>query len=158
MYTDNDNDGYAVNSTISIVCTDGFCSLAIPIFYDGIDDCDDNNTGIHPGAHQEVCNGIDEDCDGIADDGISCNFITYYVNSILVYPFKNKNSVPQNLSCRVQVGLMHFNNLRDALAMAVYGDTIKSSPGIYYLMKILGYTDNVRDSSFIIPNDDSGWI
>ena len=34
------------------------------------DDCDDTNADIHPGA--EVCNGIDDDCDGLIDDGLSC--------------------------------------------------------------------------------------
>jgi photosystem II stability/assembly factor-like uncharacterized protein len=35
----------------------------------GGDDCDDQNPYVHPGA-EELCNGLDEDCDGVADDGI----------------------------------------------------------------------------------------
>jgi hypothetical protein len=30
------------------------------------EDCDDNNSAVHPGA-PEVCNGLDDDCDGEAD-------------------------------------------------------------------------------------------
>jgi hypothetical protein len=31
-------------------------------------DCDDGNAAVHPGA-TEVCNGVDDDCDGAVDDG-----------------------------------------------------------------------------------------
>ncbi len=34
----------------------------------GGDDCDDSNQYIHPGA-EEMCNGLDENCDGVPDDG-----------------------------------------------------------------------------------------
>ncbi len=34
------------------------------------DDCDDTREGVRPGA-SEVCNGLDDDCDGVVDEGVS---------------------------------------------------------------------------------------
>lgn len=63
-YADTDQDGYG-NPADSIV------SCYQPSGYiDNSEDCDDTNADIHPGA--EICNGIDDDCDGIIDDGLSC--------------------------------------------------------------------------------------
>ncbi|MCK4823665.1 putative metal-binding motif-containing protein [bacterium] len=42
---------------------DGYIAIAY-----GGDDCDDNNPLIHPGA-PEFCNGVDDNCDGTADEG-----------------------------------------------------------------------------------------
>lgn len=41
-------------------------------------DCNDNNTGVYPGAI-EICNSTDDDCDGTVDDGLA--FLTYYTDS-----------------------------------------------------------------------------
>jgi len=41
-------------------------------------DCNDNNANINPNA-PEVCNGIDDDCDGMIDEGLT--FTTYYVDN-----------------------------------------------------------------------------
>ncbi|WKZ64872.1 MAG: MopE-related protein [Flavobacteriales bacterium] len=40
-------------------------------------DCDDSNANAFPGA-VEVCDGVDNDCDGSADEGLS---VTYYTDS-----------------------------------------------------------------------------
>jgi Putative metal-binding motif len=37
----------------------------------GGDDCDDGEAAVHPGA-SEVCDGLDNDCNGSADDGLTC--------------------------------------------------------------------------------------
>ncbi|MFM7683705.1 MAG: MopE-related protein, partial [Bacteroidota bacterium] len=41
-------------------------------------DCNDTNDQIYPGA-TEVCDGVDNDCDGSIDDGLT--FITYYTDA-----------------------------------------------------------------------------
>jgi hypothetical protein len=64
VYRDADGDGYG-NFAISIPSCDG----SIPAGYaaDGTD-CNDANPSIHPGA-SESCNGFDDDCDGVIDNG-----------------------------------------------------------------------------------------
>ena len=62
FYQDNDHDGYGnVNVTIQAI-------TAPPGYVADFSDCDDNNAAIHPGA-VEICNGIDDNCNGIVDEG-----------------------------------------------------------------------------------------
>jgi hypothetical protein len=55
--TDSDGDGYYAYDEEQ--CAEG-------------NDCDDGNRDIHPGAN-EVCNGLDDDCDGQTDEGNVCS-------------------------------------------------------------------------------------
>ena len=41
-------------------------------------DCNDANAAVNPGA-TEVCNGIDDDCDGLTDEGLTPT--TYYADT-----------------------------------------------------------------------------
>ena len=61
-YRDADGDLYGTPSTTTSAC-------APPLGYVPIaGDCNDSNNGIHPGA-LELCDGIDNDCDSVIDDG-----------------------------------------------------------------------------------------
>ncbi|MEZ4236388.1 MAG: MopE-related protein [Myxococcota bacterium] len=63
-YPDADDDGYGVPFPAQVSCNEpgqGFADNAL--------DCDDTDRQVHPGA-TEVCNdGVDDDCNGLSDDG-----------------------------------------------------------------------------------------
>lgn len=66
FYQDNDLDGYGSNVVI-LACSGGPGKSA------NQNDCNDNNAAIKPGA-TEVCNSIDDDCDGNIDEGVLLSF------------------------------------------------------------------------------------
>ena len=68
FYRDADDDGYGNPSSTAVSCD------RPPGYVANADDCDDTDRSIHPGA-AEVCNGIDDNCDGNVDEGVK---ITYY--------------------------------------------------------------------------------
>ena len=65
FYQDGDGDGYGSNdpekATLACTMPKGYVA--------SYTDCNDNNSGINPAA-REVCNNIDDDCNGIVDDGL----------------------------------------------------------------------------------------
>ncbi len=63
FYLDVDGDTYGP-------ATDSKCLCAANSLYvtDKSGDCDDNNKAVHPGA-VEICNNVDDDCNGLTDDG-----------------------------------------------------------------------------------------
>ncbi len=71
-YADADGDGYGNPAIDTTAC-------AAPLGYVANNtDCDDSNSDINPAA-TEVCNGIDDNCNGLIDDGAPS--ITFYVDS-----------------------------------------------------------------------------
>jgi hypothetical protein len=65
-YQDNDGDSFGNPSVMSTTSTpnapSGYVAQA--------GDCNDNNAAINPNA-TEICNGIDDDCDGSTDEGLA---------------------------------------------------------------------------------------
>ncbi len=76
-YADTDNDGYGdPNVTYTT------CESPAPLGWSTDNtDCNDNCNSCYPGA-LDLCNNIDEDCDGIAYENCICPDIT--VNSIII--------------------------------------------------------------------------
>ena len=68
-YSDNDQDGYGDDATGVLFCQAPVNMIAIG------GDCDDNNNAVNPGA-SEVCDGLDNNCDGQEDEGLT--FLNYY--------------------------------------------------------------------------------
>jgi len=70
-YMDSDSDGFGNANTLISSCFQpiGYVSIA--------SDCNDMNFNINANA-QEICNGIDENCNGQADDELE--FINYYID------------------------------------------------------------------------------
>ncbi len=61
-YTDGDGDGYGSGASQCWCAASGSYTAALGT------DCDDAESGVHPGA-TETCDGVDEDCDTTIDEG-----------------------------------------------------------------------------------------
>ena len=68
-YDDHDGDGFGNDDAVSLSCD------VVPLAAEVGGDCDDSNAAVYPLADED-CNGRDEDCDGVADEGLPT--LVYY--------------------------------------------------------------------------------
>lgn len=87
-YADADSDGFG-NSEIALKS----CVIQEGYVLDSTD-CDDSNIEIHPGS-TEVLNGIDDNCDGWIDDGLSVDESNPF--SIKIFPNPTSGIITINL-------------------------------------------------------------
>ncbi|MCB9741039.1 MAG: putative metal-binding motif-containing protein [Alphaproteobacteria bacterium] len=73
-YQDSDGDGYGDVDFSTAACEQPTGYVA------DSDDCDDTAAAVNPGA-TEVCNSIDDDCDGTVDNGDAADAATWYADS-----------------------------------------------------------------------------
>ena len=66
-YQDSDGDGYGNSAATTQACT------APAGYVANSTDCNDADAAVHPGA-TEVCNGVDDNCDGSIDEGVTTTF------------------------------------------------------------------------------------
>ena len=74
LYPDMDGDAYGDGTRATATCgvLDGYVSVA--------GDCDDTVAASHPGA-VELCDGLDNDCNGLADDGTTPDGELYFADT-----------------------------------------------------------------------------
>ena len=73
-YTDADSDGYGTTASATVSCTQPSGTVAS----DG--DCDDGDASISPGA-TELCDSVDNDCDGSTDEDDAADAATWYADA-----------------------------------------------------------------------------
>jgi hypothetical protein len=72
-YADADGDGYGLATDAVVACTQPSGTVA------DATDCDDGDATVNPGA-TELCNGVDDDCDGTVDVG-AADASTWYTDA-----------------------------------------------------------------------------
>ncbi|MFY7911964.1 MAG: BspA family leucine-rich repeat surface protein, partial [Emticicia sp.] len=79
-YKDVDNDGYAQTGAATIIqCSRPVGYKVVTELLASSGDCNDNNAAIKPGA-TEICDGIDNNCNGFIDEGLTPNTPTVTSN------------------------------------------------------------------------------
>jgi hypothetical protein len=74
FYTDLDEDGWGVSDATTEAC------VTPPGYAAEVGDCDDTEALVNPDA-EEVCNDIDDDCDGAIDGVDASDIATWYADS-----------------------------------------------------------------------------
>ena len=74
FFIDVDGDGHGTTDSVEPACSQPFGYSALS------DDCDDTSADVSPDAI-EVCNGVDDDCDGTTDEPDAADASTWYADA-----------------------------------------------------------------------------
>jgi len=151
FYRDADTDGYGLwhVQTRAMTQPDGYSTVG--------GDCNDANANIHPGA-TELCNGINDDCDGLTDEGCpgsSANMrgeqkelINIVDLSLTAYPSPSNNIFNVRMEGDRKLGKIslritnHLGELKETRNSLEVGQSIKlgaSYPsGVYFIEAMQG--------------------
>ncbi|MBL7745967.1 MAG: T9SS type A sorting domain-containing protein, partial [Chitinophagaceae bacterium] len=117
FYQDADGDGYGNPAVTTLACS-------APSGYVANDtDCDDANAAVHPGA-VEICNGIDDNCNGQIDEGVK---ITFYQDAD---GDGYGNAAVTTLACSAPSGYVANNTDCDDANAAVHPGAVEICNGI----------------------------
>ncbi|MFK7982862.1 MAG: T9SS type A sorting domain-containing protein [Saprospiraceae bacterium] len=142
FYADTDNDGFGnPNDSIAV------CFAAQPIGYvNNALDCDDTNPLIHPDATEIPCNGIDENCNGIADDAVIFN-PTFTLNPICSGESTTITVMPSNAGQIYWFEEATGTTLLDS--GTVFTTPILTTTTTYYFQEIASFTGQTCESGII---------
>ncbi len=143
FYRDADGDGYGNPSLTVSAC------IAPTAYVSNKTDCNDANDAIHPGA-VELCNGIDDDCDGQIDEGASNT--TYYRDTD---GDGYGNPALTTSGCTAPTGYVNNNtDCNDAIA-AIHPGTAEICNGVDDNCN--GLIDEVAQNTFYRDADGDGY-
>lgn len=144
VFPDTDEDTYGDSELYSYNCIiePGYVLIG--------GDCDDTNANIYPGA-EAVLNGLDDNCDGIIDDGVEVEEIT---TNIQIYPTLTTDFITVQTG-NSAIAQIEIYNLTGEIVINLFTETtLQTIPvrdlisGVYFV-KVVLQNSNVQLTQFI---------